>query len=251
MAIFRPTHPDIEGLCSSSKIKEEAMSETPGFGTKKSKKSSNKSGDLLSQKLFAPPFSGLPYDNDVDEIYYTPNYFGVHSPCRNWVFLGEITNANYSLSPFLRNRVIVTDRSGRKNIPLFFYPESGVFDFHTLKVGHTIAILFAEQHYFMDGSIGIRIESLDYVKVIPCGLNELAELSKQYSSSKDTCWGCGQESKSLKKCGACKNAWYCNETCQRQDWGKGHKKACKAMADFLFLHSLGFSPVVSTRITWR
>ena len=251
MAIFRPTHPDIEGLCSSSKLKEEALSETAAYGTKKSKKSSSKSGDLLSQMLFAPPFSCLPHDNDINEIYYTPNFFGVHSPCRNWVFLGEITNTDYSMSSFLRNRVIVTDRSGRKNIPLFFYPESGVFDFRTLKVGHIIAILFAERHYFMDGSIGIRIENLEYVKVIPCSLTELTGLSEQYSSSKDACWGCGQENKSLKKCGACKNAWYCNETCQRLDWGKRHKKVCKAMADFLFLYSLCFSASVSTRITWR
>ena len=233
MAIFRPTHPDIDRI-------------NEGDNTDLKKK---KSVDLLSRRLIAPSFDDLPIDNDLDETYYAPNRYGVYSVSRTWVFLGEITDCNRIL-PLLRYRALVTDRNGRTNIPLWFYPKSGCFDYNSMKVGHTMAAIFAEQHYFMDGSIGLRLEDLNHVKVIPCGLNDLLELSKHYSSSKGKCWGCGQEGKTLKKCGACKTGFYCDEKCQRQDWTKRHKKWCKAMPDFLFLSSLDYG-IANSKAVWR
>ena len=251
MAVFRPTHPDIEprpdvGSSLGASKSEKATTTT----TSAKKKPKNKSGDVLSGKLVAPSFDDLPIDNDLDLRYYTNNYRGTYSVSRTWVFLGEITNNDFALFPFLRNRVLVRDRQGRANIPVYFYPEAGRFDYGTLKTGHTVAVLFAEQHFFMDGSIGLRLEELNHVKVIPCGLNDLLELSKHYSLSEGKCWGCGQEGKSLKKCGACKTGFYCNEKCQRQDWTKRHKKWCKAMPDFLFLSSLDYS-IVNSKAVWR
>ncbi|KAG8687677.1 hypothetical protein FRC08_011853 [Ceratobasidium sp. 394] len=41
------------------------------------------------------------------------------------------------------------------------------------------------------------------------------------------CSLCGNPSASLKKCGRCKQARYCDDVCQRQHWKKGHKTVCK------------------------
>ncbi|KAG8707024.1 hypothetical protein FRC09_002071 [Ceratobasidium sp. 395] len=41
------------------------------------------------------------------------------------------------------------------------------------------------------------------------------------------CSLCGNPSASLKKCGRCKQARYCDDTCQRKHWKKGHKTVCK------------------------
>ncbi len=39
------------------------------------------------------------------------------------------------------------------------------------------------------------------------------------------CNGCKITGKPMKVCGRCKNAYYCRESCQRQDWSR-HKKEC-------------------------
>ncbi|KAG8695016.1 hypothetical protein FRC08_008114 [Ceratobasidium sp. 394] len=41
------------------------------------------------------------------------------------------------------------------------------------------------------------------------------------------CSLCGNPSASLKKCGRCKQARYCDNLCQRKHWKKGHKTVCK------------------------
>ena len=68
----------------------------------------------------------------------------------------------------------------------------------------------AEQHYFLDMTVGLRIESLNTIKVIPCGLSDLLALSKSYSQHSDSCWRCLKQDRegSLKKCVACKVARY-------------------------------------------
>jgi len=53
------------------------------------------------------------------------------------------------------------------------------------------------------------------------------ERKKMKGLCKQVCNHCGYMAKKgeLKCCGGCKKAWYCNKTCQRNDW-KGHKKVC-------------------------
>ncbi|KAG8689791.1 hypothetical protein FRC09_012256 [Ceratobasidium sp. 395] len=41
------------------------------------------------------------------------------------------------------------------------------------------------------------------------------------------CSLCGNPSASLKRCGRCKQARYCDDNCQRKHWKKGHKLVCK------------------------
>ncbi len=41
------------------------------------------------------------------------------------------------------------------------------------------------------------------------------------------CLGCNGTDKPVKVCGRCRNAYYCQPSCQKADWSR-HKKECKA-----------------------
>ena len=61
---------------------------------------------------------------------------------------------------------------------------------------------------------------------------ELLELMKKKNPRFEwhSCQACGQEEKELgefKRCGGCKNVYYCGKKCQAQDWKAGHKQKCK------------------------
>lgn len=206
--------------------------------------------DILKKEFYFPSFRELGTDNDIDFRYWKEDHTGTWVQACTWCFLGEITNDECSQIPFLRNRVFVRDRKGKDNIPISFYPERGVFDFRLLKKGHTVCVMLAEQHHFLDMTTGQRIESLDTIKVIPCGLNDLFSLSTFYSQSKNTCWGCGKKTTddsegaiavNLKKCGACHTAQYCCKQCQVKDWKERHRRWCKALPEFLKLTKIDYS----------
>lgn len=76
-------------------------------------------------------------------------------------FLAEIQQCD----GFLRYRTVVKDRDDKECI-VAFYPDSyDKFDFKKLKEGHTLAIMNAYQHNFLDGSHGVRVEDMDDVRV--------------------------------------------------------------------------------------
>lgn len=61
------------------------------------------------------------------------------------------------------------------------------------------------------------------------------ELQKKEGSKTElhTCPTCGQEEQKLgefKRCGGCKNVYYCSRKCQVRDWKAGHKQKCDATA---------------------
>ncbi|KDN41362.1 hypothetical protein RSAG8_07477, partial [Rhizoctonia solani AG-8 WAC10335] len=41
------------------------------------------------------------------------------------------------------------------------------------------------------------------------------------------CSLCGNPSASMRRCARCKSARYCDDSCQRKHWKKGHKLTCK------------------------
>ena len=204
--------------------------------------------DLFQNEHYFPAFEDLGVDNALDLWYWKQSSFGCYEYAYTWCFVAEMVEVEISQIPFLRDRVHVRDRNGQDSIPVFFYPESGRFDLQMLKRGHTICVMQAQQHYFLDMSIGLRIECLDTVKVIPCGLSDLFALSKQYSQTTNSCWGCGKtasdERSSLKKCVACKLACYCDKQCQTKDWKERHKVWCKAIPEFLKLTKIDYSKYV-------
>jgi len=86
-------------------------------------------------------------------------------PQAHWCQLAEIVE----VEPFQSIRFVlgVKDRTG-KRFRVAFYPEHGfpaTFDLSQFKKGSTIAVFYGLQHYFLDGSLGIRVEDLSAVRV--------------------------------------------------------------------------------------
>ena len=225
--------------------------------------------DFLQNTFHFPSFKDLPHENDLDEGYWKCDLSGVYVPACTWFFMAEITDDKYSQIPFYRNQIVVTDRAGQRDIPIYFYPEGGSFDFKLLKKGSTILVVNGQKHNFLDLSIGLRIEDLDTVSVAPCHVEDLFTLSKTYHANGDTkCWSCGKEgqktkssgalgsdgatsscssqAEELKKCGACRVAHYCSKECQGKHWKEGHKRSCKAMPIFTKLTKINYSKYDST-----
>lgn len=243
MATFCPSHHDIPSDDSDIPYSKPKIK-----GNQKKKKeqsvprSISRPKDILSCYKTFPPFSDLPPDYEICQTYYEMDRRGDFVPSCTWCFLGEIINDEFAQIPFLRHRAIVKDRRGQE-LPIFFYPEQGIFDYSTIKIGRTISVFFGEFHHFLDLQIGLRVEDLNTVKVIKCRLNELFALSKHYAKCCDNCWGCGYipvDSSTLKKCSACKVALYCDKSCQLKDWKERHKRWCKAMPEFLHLASIDY-----------
>ncbi|KAI8188324.1 hypothetical protein KHU50_006522 [Colletotrichum sp. SAR 10_65] len=91
-----------------------------------------------------PEFEKLDSDQDVAG---TPFY---DEPGDRWCLLAEITD----VSLMLRVRLVARDREG-ESLVIAFYPDNDateVLDTSKLKVGHTIALLYPHQHYFLDAN---------------------------------------------------------------------------------------------------
>ncbi|OJJ38245.1 hypothetical protein ASPWEDRAFT_35864 [Aspergillus wentii DTO 134E9] len=110
-----------------------------------------------------------------------------------------------------------------------------------MKVGYTIAILYADQHAFIDGSTGVRQESNNTVKVrthgllqypkeaelrnvqvFPSTLDNLLKLNHEVHlwkafPNKGVCHACNKEKEPLQKCARCGMVSYCDQVS-----GRGH-----------------------------
>ena len=110
-----------------------------------------------------PTFADIPDENDLDlKFYETVDGFN-YTPRKHWCFLAEIVG----IENFIRFNLVVRDRSGAR-VPVLFYTDNRGSEFAPqLQRGHTIAILYALQHGFLDMSVGIRLEECSVVKVGP------------------------------------------------------------------------------------
>ncbi|KAJ7791472.1 hypothetical protein B0H14DRAFT_3500386 [Mycena olivaceomarginata] len=135
-------------------------------------------------------------------------------------------------------RVVVTvqDKDGKRMLVAFYFDNMAQFDCENVKVGSTIAVLYAEQHYFVDGNIGLRVEHPQFVKMFTCGLNTLLRISDDIESETpdncaQKCKACGKEDEAdtiiLQRCSRCLGASYCGKECQMNAWNSGHKRECK------------------------
>jgi hypothetical protein len=111
---------------------------------------------------YFPTFDECPDENYPDVDFYSLKYGHLLVPTRHWCLLAEITDVEY----FFRLRLWTKDRSG-KEFPISFYIEDNdrVLDLDRFQKGRTVAILYAEQHGFLDMTVGIRQESTSTIEV--------------------------------------------------------------------------------------
>lgn len=106
-------------------------------------------GSNLRDEETFPPFSELPGD------------WNLPSASQHWCFLGEIETYDF----IARLVIHVRDRAGQK-LPVALYTDDrGALIRDSCKPGHTVAILYAQQRNFLDGSTGVRIEDITRVQV--------------------------------------------------------------------------------------
>ncbi|KAH6842235.1 hypothetical protein B0I37DRAFT_314285 [Chaetomium sp. MPI-CAGE-AT-0009] len=190
--------------------------------------------DLRSDAMF-PCFSALPWENEIDLDFLESTDGFSYRPRKHWCFLAEIVD----IEPFIRLRLITKDKSGLE-VPVAFYTPGRGNELDPLCVqkGFTVAVLYAEQHGFLDMTVGIRHEDSASLKIFPVALDELLSLSdrvQQFATQANgarTCQGCGRKADTLKKCARCNWFWYCGKACQTLAWNaKGHKSDCKLLKD--------------------
>ncbi|KAG4252943.1 hypothetical protein FPRO03_08392 [Fusarium proliferatum] len=189
----------------------------------------------LQDKNHFPGFEDLAWDNNLDTQYYRQRDNGYWEPCKHWVFIGEIVEVHIDL----RVRLTVKDRDGLE-IPIAIYTESRGVELgpSNLQVGNTIVILYAVKHLFMDMTIGIRHEDLQYLKIFPISLDNMMQLSDKIQTHATltkgmrTCHGCNNKAAKLMKCVKCGFFWYCGQKCQLRGWKEnGHKEDCKILRE--------------------
>jgi hypothetical protein len=175
----------------------------------------------------------LPKEDKLDEEFYAQSKDGSRFPRRHWCFLAQVVSTEKSdLS-----RIFAMDGKG-KDIGIAFSTNDESFDSASVQPGNTIAILYAHQHQFPDLTLGIRLETLSTVKIIPATLHDLRKLSQRigkYFPAFDgmrICHGCENPGLRWMKCARCTRFWYCSKDCQIKGWQeKGHKKDCKILQD--------------------
>ncbi|KAM0269036.1 hypothetical protein ACHAQH_009853 [Verticillium albo-atrum] len=117
--------------------------------------------DLRDDAMF-PSFSALPEENDLDLDFFESNDDFSYRPRKHWCFLAEIVDIDH----FLRLKFIVKDKAGQE-VPVSFYTpgRGGELDPSYIQKRSTLAILYGEQHGFLDSTIGIRHENPESLKV--------------------------------------------------------------------------------------
>lgn len=115
----------------------------------------------LQNPLAFPIFMSCPTENDIDLQYYATEDGFYFRPSRHWCLLAEVVH----VESFIRLRLHVRDRAGDE-FPVAFYPKDTEEPTpEQYKIGHTIAILYPHQHYFLDMTTGIRQEDMRSIQV--------------------------------------------------------------------------------------
>ena len=105
-----------------------------------------------------PIFQDLPHDSAAP---YSDGTRRESRRGRHWCFLAQIVHCD---GPgHFRTKVL--DDSNNEVWVAFYLDNYYDFDFQTLKPGHTIAVMYASQCGFMDGTSGVRVEHAERVKV--------------------------------------------------------------------------------------
>lgn len=166
---------------------------------------------LLRNDINFPTFDDLPNEHEVDLNYYDETSVGFEAS-QHWCFLGEIVD----FIGFGRIVLHVKDKVGRVIVIALYTDDNGRGIVPQIKKGYTVAVLYGEQHYFLDMSVGIRVEEASNIKIIPCSLDRLLKASDEVAARKGQprrCGSCGEGSTSenmqLRLCSRCREVSYC------------------------------------------
>ncbi|KAF5021929.1 hypothetical protein F66182_6032 [Fusarium sp. NRRL 66182] len=117
--------------------------------------------DLRNEDSF-PSFQNLPWDTELDLGFYASTDGFYYRPRKNWAFLGEIVH----ITSFIRLRIIVKDRHDHQLLIAFYTDTRGhEIQPSMLKLGYTVAVLYPNQHGFLDLTVGLRHEDQGALKV--------------------------------------------------------------------------------------
>jgi hypothetical protein len=193
---------------------------------------------------------------------------GCVSPSVHWTLLVEVVayqHQNFAGRPEIRCK----DADGKEFKVAGYFDGLGSrntwFDAHVapaIKPGCVLAIRYAESKYFLDMTIGIRLEDkhTKYVRALPCTLKQLLDAADfifaRKSEAPAACWaGCGRcegdeaaaadgdaAAVKLSRCARCKMARYCSRACQTKDWASKHKEHCKLVDSIMELVGQGARP---------
>jgi len=202
----------------------------PTFLNEKLPLEMSKSLDLRSQMHF-PTFTSLPEDSDIDLKSFGEEHYGVYGPVKHWCLLAEIVEPKFvEPIPYFRPMFTAKDKAGKEFlVALYLDNDVALPDFWNkyCKPGNVVAIMYACSHIFMDGQTGIRVEEVENIKMFPCNLNTLLNISdelKLLNHPSKNCQSCKKAA--TLKCSRC-SLLYCDKDCQMRDW-KEHKNKCLA-----------------------
>ena len=127
---------------------------------------------FLSDDQLCMPIEAVPPTRSCPESLYTFRFDGFPMPRRHWCFVGEIVNADSSRLKKDNHRTVVKDKKGTEVACMFYYEKDApcTFKWADLQLGHCIFIMYPERD-----DDGIRVESLDYCKVLPCSMDALKQ----------------------------------------------------------------------------
>ncbi|ORY53567.1 hypothetical protein BCR33DRAFT_801161 [Rhizoclosmatium globosum] len=194
----------------------------------------------------ATPLHALPsYNQPLASTHYRINSKTSEIfPTYPWLFVAEIRSVHFHIRP--RVTVVLSPEVSDETATIHFYECQNVSSFSWEKVvpGSTIAILYAQQKRFSDGSLGIRQSDLSTIQVFPAQIKMLMRYmsnlkfvmeSRSCVCFKDDC----KVTQKLERCSSCRTVYFCSA--HRMDlWSSGHNRLCGNTTEILWMMELTF-----------
>ncbi|XP_053406587.1 uncharacterized protein LOC123546263 [Mercenaria mercenaria] len=146
----------------------------------------------------------------------------------------------------MRHGVYLKDAWDRESKVEFYLDDDNPFPFFSysqVKPGGYIILVDPVMHFFMDGTVGIRMDNPEDVKVLDIetsiSVTHMAtpppEDCECFPKKNDeklkmgdldvSCHYCDRRGLDFRRCSRCKSVYYCTKVCQTLDWS-GHKGTC-------------------------
>lgn len=137
-----------------------------------------------SERALLPSFASCPGEDSLDTNFYTiHDTSSLVVPSHHWCLLAEIVDTEF----IIRLRLNVRDRDGQV-FRVMFYLEDDDQDTRApanaadFRPGHTVAIMYAQRHHFLDFSTGIRQETMRTIKVRTQQISTSAPAEENYTN---------------------------------------------------------------------